>query len=188
MTDRPGFDPERDQVLDTPGLRALTHPLRLELLGLLRTGGPSTATKLATQTGRSSGLTSYHLRQLAQAGLVVDADGTGGGRERWWRAAARSHHFDSAGADPELTEAYERSVVQRVAAAAEHWVAQERTWPVEWRRTADLSDYLLDLTLEQAVALRQELAELAARYRREGTGPHRVSLQVQLFPRGEPPS
>jgi AcrR family transcriptional regulator len=63
----------------------LRHTLRQRLLRLLQTGGPSTATKLAAATGESSGLTSYHLRQLAAAGLVLEDRHDG--RERWWRAA-----------------------------------------------------------------------------------------------------
>jgi AcrR family transcriptional regulator len=63
----------------------LRHPLRQRLLRMLQTSGPSTATKLATATGESSGLTSYHLRQLAAAGLITEADQDG--RQRWWQAA-----------------------------------------------------------------------------------------------------
>ncbi len=70
----PTFDADRDVVTDAAALQGLAHPLRLRLLGLLRAYGPSTATKLAARCGESSGLTSYHLRQLAEAGFVVDAD------------------------------------------------------------------------------------------------------------------
>lgn len=66
----------------------LRHPLRQRLLRLLQTSGPSTATKLAELTGESSGLTSYHLRQLATAGLVVETGHNG--RQRWWQAAANA--------------------------------------------------------------------------------------------------
>ena len=79
----------------TPGpeaLRALSHPVRLRLLGLLRMDGPSTASALATRLGLNSGATSYHLRQLAQHGFVVDARraataATGGGARRTSRPA-----------------------------------------------------------------------------------------------------
>ncbi|HJP78032.1 MAG TPA: helix-turn-helix domain-containing protein [Pseudonocardiaceae bacterium] len=63
----------------------LRHPLRQRLLRLLQTSGPSTATKLAAATGETSGLTSYHLRELAKAGLVTEVGHAG--RERWWQAA-----------------------------------------------------------------------------------------------------
>ncbi|MGH3491934.1 MAG: helix-turn-helix domain-containing protein, partial [Sciscionella sp.] len=91
----PLFDPTRDVLTtDAAALQSLAHPLRLRLLGLLRLFGPSTATKLAARCGESSGLISYHLRNLADAGLVVQAERVDladveqtGGRERWWKAA-----------------------------------------------------------------------------------------------------
>ena len=57
---------------DSRQLRVLAHPLRSRLLGALRHGGPATATALAARLGTNSGATSYHLRQLAEAGLVED--------------------------------------------------------------------------------------------------------------------
>lgn len=47
-------------VLDAKGLRALAHPVRVQLVGLLRKYGPSTATRLAERLGVSSGTASYH--------------------------------------------------------------------------------------------------------------------------------
>jgi DNA-binding transcriptional ArsR family regulator len=68
-------------------LRALAHPLRLQLLELLKDDGPATASGLGRRVGENSGTTSWHLRQLADAGLVVEDTGRGNRRERWWRAA-----------------------------------------------------------------------------------------------------
>ena len=77
--------------LDARSLRGLAHPVRLKVLGRLREGGPSTATALAAELGESSGVTSYHLRQLAQYGFVVEDDTPRASRrERWWRAAHRT--------------------------------------------------------------------------------------------------
>src|ERR1700761_5736702 len=73
------------RLTDPRALRALAHPIRLELVGLLRRLGPLTATQAAELIGESSGSTSFHLRQLAKYGLVEDAGG-GAGRERPWRA------------------------------------------------------------------------------------------------------
>ena len=55
---------------DIAGLRALSHPVRLRMLGLLRTEGPATATTLAQRLDLNTGATSYHLRQLAQHGFI----------------------------------------------------------------------------------------------------------------------
>lgn len=80
-----------DQVDDSEqvrAVRALAHPLRLDLLELLRFEGPSTATLLARRLGESSGATSYHLRLLARYGYV-EAAPHAGKRERWWRYRER---------------------------------------------------------------------------------------------------
>src|SRR4051812_29697142 len=77
------------QVTDVRALRALAHPLRNRLLGLLRLHGPATASRLGRAVGESSGSTSYHLRQLAAYGFVEEVEGQGTARERWWRARHR---------------------------------------------------------------------------------------------------
>ena len=91
---------------DPTALRALSHPVRLRILGLLRVDGPSTASALAARLGLNSGATSYHLRQLAQHGFAVDDAERGNGRDRWWWAAHQSTRTDaSAEANPEGREA-----------------------------------------------------------------------------------
>ena len=68
-------------------LRALGHPLRLQILQLLHAEGPSTASLLGRRLGESSGSTSYHLRALERAGMVEEAEQRNG-RERWWKRVA----------------------------------------------------------------------------------------------------
>lgn len=68
-------------------LRALAHPLRLRLLEVLRADGPATASQLGRRLGVSSGATSYHLRALHRAGMVMEAEQRNG-RERWWQRAS----------------------------------------------------------------------------------------------------
>jgi DNA-binding transcriptional ArsR family regulator len=68
------------------GLRARAHPLRLRMLSLL-TGAALSAAELARELEVSQALSSYHLRQLADAGLVELAEERShrGGRERRYR-------------------------------------------------------------------------------------------------------
>jgi len=70
-----------NNLTDPKALRALAHPIRLALIGLLRTQGPLTATRAAELLGESSASTSFHLRQLSKYGLAEEAGG-GQGRER----------------------------------------------------------------------------------------------------------
>jgi DNA-binding transcriptional ArsR family regulator len=80
--DEPAIRGDRD--LDLVALRALAHPLRVEILDTLSTYGSFTASGLAERLGESSGATSYHLRQLEKHGFVREVEGKGTSRERWW--------------------------------------------------------------------------------------------------------
>lgn len=72
------------RMLDVGALRALAHPLRVEMYDILSQYGPQTASTLAEMTGESSGSTSYHLRALAKHDLIREVSDRGTGRERWW--------------------------------------------------------------------------------------------------------
>jgi DNA-binding transcriptional ArsR family regulator len=165
----PGFDPAQDVVLDARNLRGLAHPLRLRMLALLREEGPATATTLAQRLGESSAATSYHLRQLAAYGFIVEAEERGVGRERWWRSAHRSTYFDhSDDADEEtrlLGDEYLRAVARGYATRIEGWVDSLATMPGPWRDAGTISDYRLRLTPGQAADLMLELNALGHRYR-----------------------
>src|SRR6478609_7088218 len=102
--------PEERIVVTGDNLRGLAHPLRVRLLGLLRTYGPATATSLAGELGLTSGALSYHLRQLEKYGFVVEDTERGNRRDRWWTAAHRSTLFEvgTPGLDG---QAYEDAVV-----------------------------------------------------------------------------
>lgn len=76
------------EELDPDALKAVTHPLRRRILGVL-SAGPATATKLAQALGGNTGATSYHLRELARFGFVEDVPELARGKERWWRTRPR---------------------------------------------------------------------------------------------------
>lgn len=77
--------PARDvRILSVGELRALAHPLRIEIYDILSQFGPQTASSLAEQLGESSGVTSYHLRALAKHELIREVPDRGTARERWW--------------------------------------------------------------------------------------------------------
>ena len=84
------------QVTDVRALRALAHPLRNRLLGLLRLHGRPPPASSGGLVGESSGSTSYHLRQLAAYGFVEEVEGQGSARERWWRARHRMTSWEAA--------------------------------------------------------------------------------------------
>lgn len=63
----------------------MSHPLRRDMLRHLGEHGPATSTTLAEALGENTGSTSYHLRILADAGVIEEVPGQTNGRERWWR-------------------------------------------------------------------------------------------------------
>src|SRR5918999_1628004 len=155
MTDAIELDPRR--------LRALAHPLRVRLLGLLRTDGPATATLLAKRVGESSGATSYHLRQLAAYGFVEDDPERGGaGRQRWWRSTHAYTEWRDTDFiyDPELRGVLDdwlHLMLRAQLSRVETWLAERAEWDKSWVEAADLGDWTLQLTAAQVTALREEL-------------------------------
>lgn len=161
--------PAADKVFPTAdALKAMSNPIRLQLIGLLRGDGPATATQLAVRLRLSSGLTSYHLRQLAGFGFVEDMPEHGNGRDRWWRAAHRSTWTSRPEDDPSEQAAYDAfyetvaHIHTRSLLAA---VAERPDLPTAWASAGTLSDWQLRLTPEQAETLESRLFEVLEEYR-----------------------
>jgi DNA-binding transcriptional ArsR family regulator len=185
MEQQPGI------TLDSRQLRVLAHPLRSRLLSALRLDGPATATGLAAAMGSNTGATSYHLRQLASVGLVVEEEGQGRGRERWWRAAHHSHAWysrdvasdaDDRAAATWLTEFQVRQFTELIA----DWVRDHYTHPPAWRDAADVSDFGLTLPPDRLRALNDELHAVVERFQREAAttaGGEQVLVFIAGFPR-----
>jgi DNA-binding transcriptional ArsR family regulator len=192
---RPSVEtPARSVTLDSRTLRGLAHPVRVRMLGMLRHDGPSTATKLGTRLGLSSAATSYHLRQLALYGFIVDAGELGSGRERWWRAAHRETNFDlRPDSDPDVAdagEAYLRGIAQVYADNMNGYLDERSTLPTEWQSAGTLSDLVLRLTPAESDELCAAIWAIIERQRRADDpdavmpeGSRKVHLQLQVFPR-----
>ncbi|MBU7596741.1 helix-turn-helix domain-containing protein [Streptomyces sp. P38-E01] len=154
-------------------MRALAHPVRMRLTGLLRQYGPSTATRLAERLSINSGAASYHLRQLAAHGYVEEDTERGNARERWWRALHEETHLDTSDLveqDPAAVNAVLHSVVAGRTLHLQQMLNNYETLPRKWRKASDMSDWTLRLTPEEAVRLREELHEVVARYRQPPAG------------------
>ncbi len=171
---------------DIAGLRALSHPVRLRMLTLLRGEGPATATTLAQRLALNTGATSYHLRQLAQHGFIEEDTERGNARDRWWRAAHSSTRTDfrEKGVVDSDVEAYLTAVALMYADRMRAAVSEMPFLPEEWRTVGTLSDWELSLTPAQAEALVRALAqtlEEAEDSEDDGAAPFVVNLNA--FPR-----
>lgn len=177
--------------LDHRQVRVLAHPLRLRLLGALRVAGPATATDLAGKLDTNTGATSYHLRQLAEVGLVVEDPDRAIGRQRWWRAAHdvtdwEPTDFDD---DPDARAAIEwiqGDQVRLLAERAERWFAARPEWSPAWRDAAGMSGALLHLGPARLQALEAEMWQVLMRYREESVPDESDVQPVHVFLAGYP--
>lgn len=176
--------------MDLVSLKALAHPLRVQLLELLSAYGPSTASALAESVGESSGSTSYHLRQLERHGFVREVAGRGVGRERWWERVPQPISVEiEPDADPAKRAAselilgeWQRSWFQRMNQFLAHGLDELGQ---EWVDSSLVSTAYVQFTKQQAAALNAELAEVIERYvdrhrgqRTPGARPYQIHLDV----------
>lgn len=193
MTDQPS----RPRIVDDVAtLRALAHPVRLALIEHLSMQGPLTATEASDLVGESPSACSFHLRQLAKAGFVVET-GEGAGRRRPWRITQIGMSFDPDAADPAVRRASTEVALllrDRQLERYRRWIANRTTWPAEWRRAAIDHEYGFWLTAEELTALQEELAERFLALRRERledaatrpAGALPVEMLLFAYPMGEP--
>lgn len=178
----------RLRLHDPGAFKALAHPLRIRLLGLLRLEGPATATLLGGRLGESSGSTSYHLRELERFGFVEDVPGRGTGRERWWRAVHRSTSWDRDEAnDPAVADVLEQQLLDTRARVYDAWTRQRGALLPQVRAAGTLSDSVLRLTVDQIARLSAELNAVLAQWDLEtaepGTdGTNLVSVFTDVVP------
>jgi helix-turn-helix protein len=197
MTEQDSITDRTIELTDPRAMRAYAHPVRMALLGLLRTHGPMTATQAAERLGESSGTCSFHFRQLAKYGFCEEAGG-GKGREKPWRATATFTTWSSTPADPERAEAeYHLNVVvvQRYFDLIARWLANRGDEPPEWQHALGFGDLALPLTADELNGLRDDVQKLirpyVARITGEAEAPEdarRVNLVHFAFPEPERPS
>lgn len=86
------------RVSDPTRVRALAHPVRMDLLQFLDDVEEATATECAEHLGQTVANCSFHLRTLAKAGYIEPAEPRG--RERPWRVVARERNITPDPLDP----------------------------------------------------------------------------------------
>ncbi len=166
--------------------RVLAHPVRAALLELATELGTVTSTEAARRLGHSSGLCSFHLRQLARYGYLEEAPGVRGRARPWQIPVPCAGAPDPAGAATSapldvLARELEDEGYRR-------WLQHRAEAPAHWRSDAADSTvlYLTPDELGQvATELRTVLSRYAARERRPadrpaGAGP--VGVITRLFP------
>lgn len=160
-----GFAEERK--LDLESLKALAHPLRVQLLDHLSVHGAATASGLADTLGESSGATSYHLRQLERHGFVREVEGKGTGRERWWERVPGGIALSPEGiADTEAGRAASAVVMRqweqnRAVLLQNFAMCGYDEFDMDWVMASTLATANLRITREELAALVQSWHEWA---------------------------
>ncbi|GLX48201.1 transcriptional regulator [Streptomyces hygroscopicus subsp. hygroscopicus] len=193
MTER-----ERDRrIRDVGTLKALAHPLRARLYRALTLARTATASQLAEQVDEAVSLVSYHLRKLAEHGLIEEAERQrADGRERWWRPASEGvaiHDEDFRDA-PEKAAAHtaaSRLFFEQRADMYRRFLDERAHWGEEWNDAAESSESALRLTAAETAELTREMRALLRRYDERGraaeaagdvTGRENVAVHTYAFP------
>jgi DNA-binding transcriptional ArsR family regulator len=161
--------------LEVSSLRAVAHPVRLRMLSLL-TGVDMSAAEVARELGISQANASYHLRQLAASGHVVEA-GTekirGGVAKRYthpWRDGPQKSGRPAT--DRSLIEVIANELVRRAGhrAAGLAMLTDAELWvsPEVWRQATD--------SVHEASALLHESAKRA-----RSKGAVHVNMTAAMF-------
>ncbi len=184
--------------LDGTSLKAMAHPLRVQILRILELRRRASVTSLADELGETTGATSYHLRQLAQHGFVeqfvpddepTEGKRSAGRKQRWWRMAVDEIHMtgldflenaDTREAAGFLLREYQSDRSRRLA----NWFSTATQWPAQWQKASSDMDGHLDLSPAQARALADEMRVLVDKYRalKPGRGARPVDVQYAVFP------
>ena len=182
-----------ERRLDAGALRALAHPLRIEIFDILNQYGPQTASSLAAMTGESSGATSYHLRALAKHDLIREISDRGTGRERWWERPRGGISFTNpeamkTPAGKAATQLVMSEFLTRRHQQSTRHVTDTPAPPDALHQPTPMPPTsTLRLTPAQTEALITEMHELVLRYGdlyRDQTGEdlHPISIRTDVFP------
>jgi DNA-binding transcriptional ArsR family regulator len=187
---------KRTRITDAAVMRALAHPVRLELLDYLSdVPEGATATECAAVVGLSPSATSYHLRTLAKVGMIHEAPGRGDARERVWRATHDRFEISNEPGASDEDVAAEMALVEAHLARqndrVRRFMATARNEPREWYEAALISDKTLVLTARELKRLVSQIEELLEPFRkRRRERPPRsartVSFQVRAVPVDRP--
>lgn len=153
------------QITDPMAIRALAHPLRLDLLRVLGASGAATAAQCGRILGASQASCSFHLRQLAKYGLVEDAGPGSDRRERRWRLPdPRLTVRIADGSDAVVRRRIERlTVEQEMQAILGYSERPEGAYP-EWSQKAGIVTGMIALSPDDAADIKEKWIALLAPY------------------------
>jgi DNA-binding transcriptional ArsR family regulator len=142
-------------VTSPEALKALAHPLRMDILEALVVDGPLTASQLGKRLHQNPSNCSWHLRKLADHGFVREVSGNHG-RRRPWQAVAEGLAWGADDPDARTSRAADalsdlmlQREIQRLRAAR----AARAIETADWREATNSVGSLVYLTAAEATTL-----------------------------------
>jgi DNA-binding transcriptional ArsR family regulator len=158
---------QRRRLLDDPrSMRALAHPLRLELQSIVGRSGRITTADAARELGISHGLASHHLHQLAKYGFVEQVQGSDN-RERPWRLVSTSISVEGLEGKPggeSAVRMFEQVAAERTLESFLSWQERRGNWPAAWRESSGFGRSTIYLTQDEMAALVAAFQQLITSY------------------------
>jgi DNA-binding transcriptional ArsR family regulator len=171
------------------------HPVREALLELLHRDGVVTATSAAAQLGGSSGLYSFHLRRLAEAGLIEEAPAPRGRVRPWRLATGQAARTPPARMPGPVSNAQLGDMARGLEDESYlRWRQHRDSAAQQWRRDEAFSQVIY-LTPEEMTGVANVIRALIAQYQHREADPAArpagaaaVAVVSRLFPLLEPGS
>ncbi|MFB7585663.1 helix-turn-helix domain-containing protein [Streptomyces sp. NPDC056169] len=188
---------ENRRITDLGTLKAISHPLRMRLYRALFVARTATASQLADQVDEAVSLVSYHLRKLADHGLIEEAETqSADGRERWWQPSSYgvSIRDEDVRGTPELaaaSDALGRAINEQRTELHRRFLDERLTWSDAWRSASVSAEWLPRLTAAELTALGAELDAVLEKYDQkaraaeaagETEGRENVAVHLHAFP------
>lgn len=152
-------------ITDPESIRALAHPLRLELMDHLSHVDEATATQCADKTGESVASCSFHLRMLAKYGYIEPAERRG--REKPWRLIRGTRDMrpspDVPGSLAAITELATMVILTEVE-RIRRFLALAHNEDPAWIDAITITGTDVWLTLEEGIEMTRQLQEIATKY------------------------
>jgi len=139
-------------------MRALAHPLRLQLLELLAAEGAFTASAAARRLGETPANVSWHLRKLAVYGFV--RQGAGHGRAKPWKFVGQSLSFGEDAEDLTAATALTDLVLEREFHVLRTSLREQSWREAAWRDATAVLQTRFWLTAQEASGLGDRLREI----------------------------
>jgi DNA-binding transcriptional ArsR family regulator len=153
---------------DPKALRAMAHPVRLQVLEILGAEGPLTATELGERIDESPANTSFHLRTLAKYGFVEEAE-RGKGRNRPWREVKRGLlvreeelHGEARRAAIAMSGARRGMLFRRI----ERWAEERFSYSKRWQSVCFESEFNTRMTADELRRVSRQIWDILEPFKR----------------------